>query len=110
VRCCHLPLPLEPDHVGAMQVDLLADDECFKQLKACGAVCMASSEETSEEVFCSGRYEIPPDFLTRMKMHTYAFAKVAFCMVVHHEIVCRHTLDWNIHRDVDCDLCAEGTR
>jgi hypothetical protein len=46
---------LNRSNLAAIQVDLLADDECFKQLKACGAVCMASSEETSEEVFCSGR-------------------------------------------------------
>lgn len=37
------------------QIDLLADDVCFKELKKCVAVCMASSEETNEEVFCSGR-------------------------------------------------------
>ena len=38
-----------------LEVDILADDVCFRELKQCVAVCMASSEETSEEVFCSGR-------------------------------------------------------
>ena len=38
-----------------LEIDILADDVCFRELKQCVAVCMASSEETSEEVFCSGR-------------------------------------------------------